>query len=54
MRRLSKKVVVVGLGAFLLALMSWLPAPAYASQAEDEGVIRKIVKLGSVRFLKVR
>ncbi|MBI3975401.1 MAG: hypothetical protein HY334_03325 [Armatimonadetes bacterium] len=33
MRHRSKLVVVVGLGAFLLALLWWLPAVAYAGAA---------------------
>ena len=59
MRHLSKSAVVVGLGAFLLALLWWLPAVAYAGPAncplqpgaciEEEAVYKKIARLGNAK-----
>ncbi len=58
MRHLSKQAVAVGLGAFLLALVWWLPAVAYAGPADcalqpgvciEQGAIKKYVALGNVK-----
>lgn len=63
MQRRTKQAVVAGLVTFLLGPFWVLPAPASAGQAGHLraikkyvvlGSARKIVKLGSVRFLQVR
>lgn len=49
MRHLSKGAVLVGLGAFLVALLWWLPAPALAGSGDCAVVVGPCLESGLVK-----